>query len=272
MLMPMTTRSQHFDVSCDDSTELQKLLNSLYAYKSNSATKYWHRSRIALFHLVLEKLTSGGLIRNFGTALDIGCNAGFYSKVISDFGFHDVSGIDINPEYIAKANETFGSNVPGKRIAFTAMNAAEISRLNKTYDFILCTEVIEHTDAPLAVIDGIMQSLARGGIAVISLPNSVSLGYLTPYLADLVRGRGIGKELRDHLKYPFFRGPGLFKHRGARIVGTTGVNCLLNDRAVHLFHRARFFNTLNRANFWLSRRWPFKFAAQFFFFVIQAND
>jgi len=256
------------DIGCDDSSELQGFLNDLYLYKHDVTTKIYHRSRIALFLRLLRQLIADETIRKFDRALDIGCNAGFYAKVISDCGFRDVYGVDINDAYVAKANQNFYSDCLGKSIRFETRDAATISR-NTYYDFILCTEVIEHTDDPAAVIDTIMALLAPGGIAVISLPNRLSLGYSTAYVAALAKRRGIRKELLDHLKYPAYRGPQLFKHKGARILRTSGVNFLFNDPLVRLLHRAPFFDSLNRMNFWASNRFPLKWVAQFFFFVVK---
>jgi 2-polyprenyl-3-methyl-5-hydroxy-6-metoxy-1,4-benzoquinol methylase len=259
-----------FDIVCDDSTELQSFLNDLYQYKHDITTKVYHRSRIALFCRMCRQLISDGVVRNFDSALDIGCNAGFYAKVISDFGFQNVYGVDINADYIAKANRAFYSDRPGKSIRFQAMDAAAIPR-NNAYSFILCTEVIEHTGDPDAVVDTIMALLSPGGVAVVSLPNRLSLGYSTAYVAALAKRREVQPELRDHLKYPAYRGPQLFKHKGAKIVRTAGVNFLFNDPLVRLFHGAPFFDTVNRLNFWTSHHWPMKWFAQFFFFAIVKN-
>lgn len=267
----MDSQAEMLDIVCDDATNLQKQLNALYAYENDLSTKIYHRSRIALFQTMLRGLTASGVIKKFGAAMDIGCNAGFYSKIISDAGFRDVLGIDINSVYVAKAIQAFGSDAAGKRVAFETMDATAIPA-DKLYDFILCTEVIEHTNNPDAVIASIMTLLAPGGIAVISLPNCVSLGYSTSYLAAWLKGRGIGRELRDHLKFPFYKGPRLFKRKGARILASVGVNCMFNDYLLFFLHGTPLLDTLNRLNFWLSKRWPWKCFSQFYFFVIVKND
>jgi 2-polyprenyl-3-methyl-5-hydroxy-6-metoxy-1,4-benzoquinol methylase len=267
----MLSQTQMLDITCDDATTLQKHLNALYAYEKDISTKVYHRSRIALFQILLSKLIADGAVKNFRTAMDIGCNAGFYSNVISDFGFRDVLGIDLNESYVAKANHSFRSDAPGKRVAFETMDATAIPT-DKLYDFVLCTEVIEHTEKPDAVIKSILKLLAPGGIAVISLPNCLSLGYSASCLAALLKGRGISPELRDHMSYPFYKGPRLFRQNGARILASAGVNCMFSDHLLLLLHRAPFFAMLNRFNFWLSRRWPLKCFAQFYFFVVGKDD
>lgn len=269
----MSARTPLLSIACDDRTELQRQLNDLYEYQNDVLTKVYHRSRIALFQRLMQKLIATGVIREFGSALDIGCNAGFYSKVISDMGFRDVLGIDICAKYVNRANREFASELPERRVAFQVMDAAELfGAQSKRYNLILCTEVIEHTDHADAVIQSILGLLAPGGTAVISLPNCLSFGYLTTYLSSVLRGREITKELRDHLSYPFYKGPSLFRDKGAHIVCSAGVNCLFNSPLLLLLHRTSLFALLNRLNFWLSARWPFKWAAQFFFFVVAKDE
>ena len=193
-------------------------------------------------------MIADGLVKNLGTAMDIGCNAGFYSKVISDFGFREVFGIDINSAYVAKANHSFASDSPGKRVAFETMDATAVPT-DKSYDFILCTEVIEHTEKPDAVIKSIIKLLAPGGIAVISLPNCLSLGYSTSYLGAWLKGRWISPELQGHMKYPFYKGPLLFKQHGARILTSAGVNCMFNDHLLLFVHRTPFLDNAQPLQF-----------------------
>ena len=264
----MATQTQSISIACDDRTELQQRLNCLYEYQNDILTKVYHRSRLVLFQRMVRELIGDGVIRGFESALDIGCNAGFYSRLISDFGFRNVLGIDISAKYVAKANQEFGTDQPDKRIAFEVMNAADLLGAKKKYDFILCTEVIEHTGNREAVIASIMELLTPGGIAVISLPNCVSLGFLTTYAGSVLRGREMSQDLRDHLSFPFYKGPALFKEKGARIVRTAGVNCLFNSPLTLLLHDTPLFDPLNSLNFWLSARAPLKWLSQFFFFVI----
>jgi 2-polyprenyl-3-methyl-5-hydroxy-6-metoxy-1,4-benzoquinol methylase len=269
----MTTESQVLSIVCDDTASLQRKLNDLYEYHDDILTKIYHRSRIALFQRLMRQLIAEGSVAQFASALDIGCNAGFYSRLISDFGFQEVLGIDIGEKYIAKANREFASDLPDRHVSFEAIDVAALMRRTaKRYDFILCTEVIEHTGDPEALIKSITELLTPKGTAIISLPNCLSLGYFTSFAASVLRGRGMNKDLRDHLRYPSYRGPALFRQNGARIIRTSGVNCLLNAPLLALLYRSPIFASLNRLNFWLSSRWPFNYFAQFFFFVVKKNN
>ena len=78
--------------------------------------------------------------------------------------------------------------------------------------------VIEHTDEPERVIANIRALIAPGGIAVISLPNRLSLPYVTAWLSYRLRCRPRNQDFERHLQFPSFRVPGLFeRRRSARV-------------------------------------------------------
>src|SRR5262245_57781390 len=96
------------DFASNDRDPLQQELNALYEYRDDWPTKVQHRARLNLFHLLLQDLKQKGLIARFGAALDVGSNAGYYSKMLSDAGFADVHGVDIEPALVERAQRAFG--------------------------------------------------------------------------------------------------------------------------------------------------------------------
>ena len=93
----------------------------------------------------MERLVAEGRIRTFGSALDIGCNAGFYAHMISGFGFRRVLGVDVVPEMIETARRHFASADRNTPSSFRC-STPSTCRADPAADFILCTEVIEHTE------------------------------------------------------------------------------------------------------------------------------
>src|SRR5438093_4952082 len=122
------------DFACDAREPLQRELNALYDYGDDLATKVLHRARLNLFVMLVERLTAQGVIRRFDDALDVGCNAGFYSHLISGFGFHRVLGIDVVPAMIESASRRFGSQAPEHSVEFRLM-PAEALPAEPRYDF-----------------------------------------------------------------------------------------------------------------------------------------
>jgi SAM-dependent methyltransferase len=256
------------DFACDDREDLQIKLNQLYNYKDNLSTKVMHRNRINLFCTLMEELIKHNAVDSFQTAIDIGCNAGAYAKIISDFGFRYVVGIDVVDEMIDKANDFFAFSEDERTLEFKVLNAEDLDP-NKKFDFVLCTEVIEHVENPTTVIEKIQSILTPKGVGIVSLPNRISLPY---FLLSLTRKMGRKRYdhiLQQHLNYPFYRSIRLFKGNNIRVVKTSGTNLLLGGILLRVLYKTPAFATVNRINFQLSRLWPLKFFTQFFFIVIK---
>lgn len=254
------------DFSVRDDDPLQRTLNQLYGYKSELSTKVLHRSRLNLFFLLLQDLLRRGLVKPGGSAIDIGCNAGAYAKIISDLGFEPVTGVDLSADFITRATTRFG---PDPEIDFHVENAEEL-RGERLFDLILCTEVIEHTAHPELVVATIKRLLTPGGVAVVSLPNRLSLPYGLQLLSYAARRKQMGGDLRAHLRFPFYRTIALFDDPPrTRVVATTATNLFFESASIKLLYHTPLFPMANWLNFQLSRRWPLKYVSQFFFVVVK---
>ena len=174
------------DFACDDQDPLQARLNQICDYENDLETKVLHRARMNLFFLLMQDLIRQRVVTEFGTALDIGCNTGVYSQMLSDFGFKRILGVDIVPEMIETATRTFGRQDGDRAVEFRLENAEELDSAQK-FDFILCTEVIEHTARPELVVANIKAMLTPRGVAVVTLPNAWSLPYQSANLAYRIK-------------------------------------------------------------------------------------
>ena len=253
---------------CDERDSLQRRLDDLYGYRDDVETRVLHRLRLNLFFRLLGELVADLVVTRFDSALDIGCNAGVYSKILSDFGFHRVEGIDIDQGQIAKARAAFATAAPERTIEFRVENAEELDR-SRRYDFVLCTEVIEHTSRPVRVAENLAAALGPGGVAVVTLPNAFSLPYALARVAHRLKRNPHDPVFDDHLKYPFWRALKLFDAHGLAVVRTTGTNLLLDARLLKTLARTPLLAPLSRAQFALARRWPLKYAAMFFYMVLR---
>ena len=253
---------------CDDRDPLQMELDRLYDYADDIETRVLHRLRLNLFFQLLRELIDRRVVTRFESALDVGCNAGVYSKILSDFGFRRVDGIDIDEGHIARAQAAFAIASTERTIEFHVANAEEMDPARR-HDFILCTEVIEHTARPERVVANIAAALAPGGVAVVTLPNAFSLPYTLARVSYRLRGRARDPVFEDHLKYPSWRALRLFDPHGLEVVRTTGTNLFFDARLLKALARTPLFEPVSRAQFALARRWPFKYAAMFFFMVLK---
>jgi tRNA (mo5U34)-methyltransferase len=112
-------------------------------------------------------------------ALDIGCNAGFYSLALAKRGAQ-VLGIDIDPHYLRQAEwarERFG--LDPERLKLVQMQVYEVGQLPDTFDVVLFMGVLYHLRYPLLALDVVaqkvddllvLQTLTMPGDAVLSDP------------------------------------------------------------------------------------------------------
>jgi len=256
------------DFTCDDQEPLQQTLNELYEYREDVSTKVLHRGRLNLLSLLIRDLAARGQIASFDSAIDIGCNAGMYCRILSDYGFRYVLGIDVVDDMIRKAQTAFGSLASGGVVEFRLQSAESLDTQRK-FDFVLCTEVIEHTDDPARVIANIKGVMRPRGLAIISLPNRISLPYLVGWLAQSLGLKPRDEVFERHLDYPFYRSVRLFEGEGTKVVATDGTNLFWNGPLLRWLYAARLFPMLNRINFRLSRLWPFKYATQSFYLIVR---
>jgi SAM-dependent methyltransferase len=244
--------------------DLQVALDLLYDYRDDPETRVLHRSRLNRFDAFVRGLMRRGAISRKRAALDLGCNAGYYSKMISDLGFAEVLGVDIEPEFIARACRYFASDVPRSRRKFEVANAEELDAPDR-FDFILCTEVIEHTARPDRVLANLARALAPGGIAVVTLPNRISIPYAWAMLVHALKRRPVDPVLRDHLSWPFTRALGLLEPYGLERIASTGANLTLTGPVIRALHRAPGFGALHRGDAAVAGLPGLHRLAQFFF-------
>lgn len=102
-------------------------------------------------------------------ALDIGCNAGFYSQQLRRRGAQ-VLGIDHDEHYLTQAR--FAAAVEGLDIEFRRMDVYELDQLPSAFDYVLFMGVFYHLRHPLLGLDKVVrlvrkrlifQSMIRGG-------------------------------------------------------------------------------------------------------------
>ena len=117
-------------------------------------------------------------------ALDIGCNAGFYSFELARRGA-EVTAIDIEPRYLEQARwaaRRFGLEA---RLSFRRSSVYELARAGERFDLVCFLGVLYHLRHPLLALDVvrgvtagrmILQTLTMPGEEVLAPPESIELG------------------------------------------------------------------------------------------------
>jgi tRNA (mo5U34)-methyltransferase len=118
------------------------------------------------------------------TALDIGCNAGFYSLHLAARGA-TVLGIDVDEHYLRQARwarERFG--ISASRLALRRMQVYDLAHLPDQFDLVLFLGVLYHLRHPLLALDIVaekvrdqlvLQTLTMPGEEVEPTPEDLSL-------------------------------------------------------------------------------------------------
>ncbi len=94
------------------------------------------------------------------TALDIGCNAGYYTLELAKRGAH-ITAIDVNPFYLAQAQwacEQFGLQ---ERVTFQQTGVYELAQSSEKYDLILFLGVFYHLRYPTLALDIVAEKTNR---------------------------------------------------------------------------------------------------------------
>jgi len=94
------------------------------------------------------------------TALDIGCNAGFYTFELARRGAM-VTGIDVNPHYLEQARWAAGEFGFNGRVQFHEMQVYDLAHREETYDLVLFMGVFYHLRYPLLGLDIVARKVGR---------------------------------------------------------------------------------------------------------------
>lgn len=94
------------------------------------------------------------------TALDIGCNAGFYSFELAKRGAQ-VLGIDLDPHYLLQANWAARQMGLEDKVQFKQMQVYDLAKLEEQFDVIIFMGVFYHLRYPMLALDIITQKLKK---------------------------------------------------------------------------------------------------------------
>jgi tRNA (mo5U34)-methyltransferase len=116
-------------------------------------------------------------------ALDIGCNAGFYSFELARRGA-EVLAIDVDPHYLRQARWAAAELGLEDRIELRQMAVYDLARLDESFDVVLFLGVLYHLRHPLLAIDLVaervrstlvLQTLTAPGDQVAEVPHDLSI-------------------------------------------------------------------------------------------------
>ena len=94
-------------------------------------------------------------------ALDLGCGAGFYTRILLSCGAQEVTAVDISPAMV--------SQLPKERVT-GVVGDVETVQFNKQFDIIICAGMLEFTPDPRRVLDNARNQIIDGGFMIVLGP------------------------------------------------------------------------------------------------------
>ena len=167
-------------------------------YKIISVNNFTYRNIIALVNKYLSS--------EFRTVLDIGCGAGTISLYIASKGYN-VLGIDISQTAIDACRES-KQQLGLKKVFFETYDFPSNYPKGK-FDFIICSEVIEHINDDDKAFEIMSSKLKRGGILILTTPSKNAplfrMGLLNTFERNVghVRRYNLKEMLKKVKKYEF---------------------------------------------------------------------
>lgn len=101
--------------------------------------------------------------------LDLGCGRGFYTKALALL--HpgvQISALDLNEEYLNQAIKL----ATEKNVSFVKADARDLPFIAESFDFVVCSEVLEHIKEDGEVIMEIYRVLKKEGKVIFTVPSS----------------------------------------------------------------------------------------------------
>jgi len=94
------------------------------------------------------------------TALDIGCNAGFYTFELARRGAR-VTGLEVDDHYLEQARWAAKQSELEDRVEFRTGNVYELAHAIESWDLVLFMGVLYHLRHPLLALDAVARVVAR---------------------------------------------------------------------------------------------------------------
>lgn len=149
-------------MSEDKFTNIKNYYEDLYNLKKGESFPFDYK-RYNNFIKDIESVSDDSL-----KSLDIGCGVGYACQLLQDKGY-EPHGIDISESALIQAKE----NLP-KGTFKLAKESGDIDYEDNYFDVIICLGVLEHITNPEDVVKEAYRVLKPGGIAIFSVPNSLS--------------------------------------------------------------------------------------------------
>jgi 2-polyprenyl-3-methyl-5-hydroxy-6-metoxy-1,4-benzoquinol methylase len=129
------------------------------------------------------------------TVLDAGCGTAYGSAILAEAKASSVIGVDIAEAVLKAAAPTMPD-----RVRLEAGDVCQLPYEDGSFELVVCFEVIEHLEQPLAALDELVRVLAPSGLLIVSSPNRGVYPDGNPHHVHEFTGEQLREALRTRLK------------------------------------------------------------------------
>ena len=158
-----------------------------FHHHSNPLVRYIERKRVRTIIRLLEVMAGDRV-------LEVGCGAG---NVMGELRSVAVFGVDISETILLKAR-----NKLDRRAHLFQGDAQNLPCKDGAFSHVICSEVLEHILNPSLALNEIKRVLREQGIAVISIPNELSINRIKNILIRLGIFHWFLNRSDDHYEVP----------------------------------------------------------------------
>jgi 2-polyprenyl-3-methyl-5-hydroxy-6-metoxy-1,4-benzoquinol methylase len=138
-------------------------INEFYS-REDFLDTYIGRTRLEFYNIIADLIKSMNIDLSNKTVVDVGCGTGHLLHFIHEkLGFNKGTGLEYSSEAIKMAKRLFPT--------FEFFEYDVSSPWKERYDFVVCTEVLEHLLDPDNALKNILNMMTEKGKVLITVPN-----------------------------------------------------------------------------------------------------
>lgn len=161
--------------------------------REHSINDYYERSLLPIRVIERRRLDIIRELAGPTSGLDLAEIGSGGGHVLRLFPEARLTAIDVSEVFL----DTARKNLEGYDVRFIKGEVDKLDLPEASYDRIICTEVLEHTVDPAAILAAIARLLRPSGVAVITVPNDPLINKLKGF----VRSTPLGYVLRDRIQW-----------------------------------------------------------------------
>lgn len=144
-----------------------------YYARSGTLIRWVERRRLAAISAMVAAEANDSV-------LEVGCGGG---HVLRLFPQANLTGVDVSGEMLRKARQ----NLRGYRVELLKGELDDLDLPARSFDKVICSEVLEHVVDPEAILRGIQRLLRPDGRVVVTFPND----HLVNKIKAMIRASGL---------------------------------------------------------------------------------